>query len=151
MPFVSESQRRKFYAMANRGEISKKKVKEWEDATPDKKLPERVEKKARFGGIERQLDELGLSDAQKALIIGGGGAAMLGSRLLFRPKSKDHEKKAALFEAMGKHAAAVVVNAIGAKGVGKRRTKNETKLLEEAGSDGSDQPKVESNLLAGMK
>lgn len=46
MPFVSESQRRKFYAMANRGEISKKKVKEWEDATPDKKLPERVDKTA---------------------------------------------------------------------------------------------------------
>lgn len=45
MPFKSKAQRRKFYAMADRGEISKKKVKEWEDATPKgKKLPERVKK-----------------------------------------------------------------------------------------------------------
>lgn len=40
MPFRSEKQRRKFWAMAGRGEISPKVVKEWEEATPkDKKLP----------------------------------------------------------------------------------------------------------------
>lgn len=47
MPFQSQAQRRKFYAMASRGEISPKVVKEWEAHTPkDKKLPEHVEKKA---------------------------------------------------------------------------------------------------------
>lgn len=46
-PFKSQAQRRKFYAMANRGEISKKTVKEWESETPkNKKLPERVKKTA---------------------------------------------------------------------------------------------------------
>lgn len=44
MPFKSKAQRRKFYAMANRGEISHKKVEEWESATHGKKLPERVKK-----------------------------------------------------------------------------------------------------------
>lgn len=51
MPFKSKAQRRKFYAMASRGEISPKVVKEWEDATPKtKKLPERVMKKKAFWG-----------------------------------------------------------------------------------------------------
>jgi hypothetical protein len=45
MPFRSSSQRGKFYAMADRGEISKKTVKHWEDVTPKgKKLPEHVKK-----------------------------------------------------------------------------------------------------------
>ena len=43
MPFRSESQRRKFWAMANRGEIKRSVAEEWERATPKgKKLPERV-------------------------------------------------------------------------------------------------------------
>lgn len=42
MPFKSEAQRRKFYAMAAKGEISKAKLNEWERETPDKKLPEKV-------------------------------------------------------------------------------------------------------------
>lgn len=45
MPFKSEAQRRKFYAMANRGEISKHEVSKWEKATGKKKLPERLHKK----------------------------------------------------------------------------------------------------------
>lgn len=45
MPFASEAQRRKFYAMARRGEISMKKVKEYERETKGKKLPEHVGKK----------------------------------------------------------------------------------------------------------
>ncbi len=45
MPFKSKAQRRKFYAMAKRGEISKRKVKEWEKKTKGKRLPERVKKK----------------------------------------------------------------------------------------------------------
>lgn len=43
-PFRSEAQRRKFYAMAERGEISKNKVKEYEEETKGD-LPERVKKK----------------------------------------------------------------------------------------------------------
>ncbi len=39
MPFKSEAQRRKFYAMADRGEISKSKVAEYEKATKGE-LPE---------------------------------------------------------------------------------------------------------------
>jgi hypothetical protein len=42
MPFKSQAQRRKFYAMANRGEISHKTVKKWEEHTPKGKLPEKV-------------------------------------------------------------------------------------------------------------
>lgn len=43
-PFKSEAQRRKFYAMSERGEISKDKVKEYEEETKGD-LPERVKKK----------------------------------------------------------------------------------------------------------
>lgn len=47
MPFKSQKQRALFYAKMNRGEFSPEMVKRWEDHTPkDKKLPERVEKKA---------------------------------------------------------------------------------------------------------
>lgn len=44
MPFASESQRRKFYAMAERGEISKEKVAEYERETKGD-IPERVKAK----------------------------------------------------------------------------------------------------------
>lgn len=43
-PFKSESQRRLFHAMAERGEISKGKVAEYESKTK-KDLPEKVESK----------------------------------------------------------------------------------------------------------
>lgn len=47
-PFKSEAQRRKFHAMAEKGEISKETVEKWESETPkDQPLPERVEKKAK--------------------------------------------------------------------------------------------------------
>lgn len=45
MPFKSQAQRRKFYMLAKQGKISKEKLKEWEDATGKKKLPERARKK----------------------------------------------------------------------------------------------------------
>lgn len=45
MPFKSKAQRRKFYAMLERGEIDAKTVREWESATKGK-LPERVKKTA---------------------------------------------------------------------------------------------------------
>jgi hypothetical protein len=44
MPFASEAQRRKFYALAERGEISKTKVAEYERETKGN-LPERVKAK----------------------------------------------------------------------------------------------------------
>jgi len=44
MPFRSEAQRRKFYAMSERGEISKAKVAEYEKET-EGDLPERVKAK----------------------------------------------------------------------------------------------------------
>lgn len=65
-PFKSEAQRRKFYAMKSRGEISGAEVAKWEAETPDKKLPERVEKK---GGL---------------LSWAGMGASMLGKSRLTR-------------------------------------------------------------------
>jgi hypothetical protein len=44
MPFTSDAQRRKFYAMQERGEISKAKVAEYERETKGD-LPERVGKR----------------------------------------------------------------------------------------------------------
>jgi hypothetical protein len=45
MPFKSKAQRRKFYAMYQRGEITKAKLDEWERATTGKTLPERARSK----------------------------------------------------------------------------------------------------------
>lgn len=46
MPFVSQAQRGKFYAMAKRGEMPMSTVKEWESETPKgKKLPKHVKLK----------------------------------------------------------------------------------------------------------
>lgn len=45
MPFKSKSQRRKFYAMAQRGEIPRETVREWERKTGNRKLPERVNRR----------------------------------------------------------------------------------------------------------
>jgi len=62
MPFRSEAQRRKFYAMSERGEISKKKVVEYESKTK-RNLPERVpgakseaKKKAKMYGKKRESE-----------------------------------------------------------------------------------------------
>ncbi len=44
MPFKSQAQRKKFYAMAARGEISMADVKKWEGETHGK-LPKKVKKK----------------------------------------------------------------------------------------------------------
>lgn len=42
MPYKSEAQRRKFHAMEKRGEISRATVKEFDEASKGKKLPEKV-------------------------------------------------------------------------------------------------------------
>lgn len=44
MPFRSQKQRAKFYALKERGEMSQKTIDEWNSDTP-KKLPVRVPKK----------------------------------------------------------------------------------------------------------
>ena len=54
MPFKSKAQRRKFYAMAKRGEISKEEVEEWERATGNRKLPERVNSKKKKSALEKK-------------------------------------------------------------------------------------------------
>jgi hypothetical protein len=63
MPFRSEAQRRKFYAMSERGEISKEKVAEYERKTRGN-LPERVpgakseaKKKAKMYGKKRASEQ----------------------------------------------------------------------------------------------
>ena len=45
MPYKSDAQRRKFHAMLNRGEISRKTVEEWDRASKGMRLPEHVKKK----------------------------------------------------------------------------------------------------------
>ena len=45
MPYKSDAQRRKFHAMEQRGEISPKVVREHDQASKGKKLPERVRPK----------------------------------------------------------------------------------------------------------
>ncbi len=42
MPFVSQAQRRKFASMLNEKKITKQVFDEWNAATGNKKLPERV-------------------------------------------------------------------------------------------------------------
>jgi len=44
MPYKSEKQRSFFHAAAQRGEISKKTVAEWDNASKGKKLPEKAKK-----------------------------------------------------------------------------------------------------------
>ena len=51
-PFVSNSQRRKFYAMVADGTMSQDTLDEWNDATPKgKKLPEHVKKATLMSSI----------------------------------------------------------------------------------------------------
>lgn len=45
MPYKSDAQRKKFHAMSERGEISKKTVEEFDAASKGMDLPERVKPK----------------------------------------------------------------------------------------------------------
>ena len=51
MPYVSDAQRKKFHALLNRGEISKKVVDEYDKASKGKELPEHI--KARKKALEK--------------------------------------------------------------------------------------------------
>jgi len=50
MPFKSEAQRKKFYLMAEKGEIPKETVKEWQKETGKKKLPRYARLKKHMSG-----------------------------------------------------------------------------------------------------
>lgn len=59
MPFKSQAQRRKFYAMEDRGEISSETLKKWEEETPKgKKLPEHVKKAVAYALSKRANGEV---------------------------------------------------------------------------------------------
>jgi hypothetical protein len=45
VPYKSKAQMMKFHAMEQRGEISRKTVREFDEASRGKKLPQRVKKK----------------------------------------------------------------------------------------------------------
>jgi hypothetical protein len=65
MPFKSDAQRRKFYAMEDRGEISEDTVDRWEDETPKgKKLPERVKKSFYEQGRSAALKQLNITQGE---------------------------------------------------------------------------------------
>jgi hypothetical protein len=64
MPFKSEAQRRLFHVMAEKGEISPEKVREWEHATKNKKsLPMHVKKSYALGS-EVAADSFGFRDKE---------------------------------------------------------------------------------------
>jgi len=58
VPFKSQAQRRKFYALKARGEMSQKTIDEWQKETP-KKLPDRIKKHAYWSGQRAALEKLG--------------------------------------------------------------------------------------------
>lgn len=67
MPFKSKAQRRKFYAMARRGEISDDVVEKWEAETRKNiKLPEKI-KHAQLRGAADALEQLGFKQAAEEL------------------------------------------------------------------------------------
>jgi len=82
MPFKSQAQRRKFYAMASRGEISKSKVKEWEAHTPKgKELPESVKHAAFLDELSKIATMGYLPRMAIGAGLGGAGGAGIGAAL----------------------------------------------------------------------
>lgn len=93
MPFKSKAQRRKFYAMANRGEISRGTVKEWEDATKGKKLPEKVKHSFDLG-VADALDHFGLKQAAEEIRLKIPSREFHGWDAAFRSEGERNAKKA---------------------------------------------------------
>ena len=73
MPFKSKAQRRKFYAMADRGEIPMSTVKRWEEHTGDKKIPERVKQ-----AFLKELESITEEDLRKQAGFFDSAAEWLG-------------------------------------------------------------------------
>ena len=76
MPFKSEAQRRKFYALKERGKMTQKKIDEWESKTP-KNIPERVKKKSN----KSSKTGAGRMDGRFSLAGGGGSFRELSEKL----------------------------------------------------------------------
>jgi hypothetical protein len=94
VPFKSQAQRKKFYAMANRGEISRGTVKEWEDATPKgKKLPEHV-KKSHLLGAAAALERFGFKQAAEELRLKIPARRFHGYEAAHKAESERGAKKA---------------------------------------------------------
>lgn len=86
MPFKSKDQWRKFFAMAERGEISKEKAKQWakETKTPFSELPENLPEKEK--GASSWLEDAYARGLQKAVKeasekVGGAGESWLLKKL----------------------------------------------------------------------
>lgn len=54
MPYASDSQRRKFHVLLERGEISSKTVKEYDRKSKGMKLPERKSKSALYDALGKR-------------------------------------------------------------------------------------------------
>lgn len=94
MPFKSQAQRRKFYAMEDRGEISKSTVDEWEAATPrGKKLIEKVK--------QAGLYKAALSASAAGTLAGAGVGAAGGGLLGYLGAENDHKVRDAVIGALG--------------------------------------------------
>jgi len=52
MPYKSNAQRKFMHAAASRGDISKKTVEEYDQASKGKKLPERARKKSAWSKVK---------------------------------------------------------------------------------------------------
>lgn len=82
MPFQSEAQRRKFYALRAEGKMDQKTIDEWEAKTPDD-IPERVEKRAFWHGFKKRAEALtggqGFTGAGKGVIGPSGNAVQEGN------------------------------------------------------------------------
>jgi hypothetical protein len=83
MPFKSQAQRRKFWSMVSRGEISRPVAEEWEAATPENKdLPERIgkEKKAMMDAFFDELQKIAEQSFLTGMPSGGDASAPPGRR-----------------------------------------------------------------------
>jgi len=71
MPFKSQAQRRKFYALKARGEMSQKTIDEWQSKTP-KNLPERVKQasldRITYLAFQNELEKIAQGGLVKTMI-----------------------------------------------------------------------------------
>jgi hypothetical protein len=143
-PFKSEAQRRKFYAMENRGEISKTDLRKWESETPKgKKLPERIHRKAageKFALLQH-LPWLTMVPGKKAVsrvARGAGWAGVVGIPAIEGAKAGpvsfertslavdrllEITKESVMFQTLGRRATANAGSHVGGKVHGEAQTK----------------------------
>lgn len=149
-PFKSEAQRRKFYAMKSRGEISGSTVKEWESHTPKgKKLPERVHKKEAIG----ITDAVGVGAWLKGVPYGAAFDVVRGTAEAGKKKPVSFAKttvdaadlligltKEAMFQTLKNRATANMGKAVGGKVIGEASPKGR----EMSGAMSAETPSMES-------